>query len=39
MKRDMYQTEVIDMKTIKYIYLAIDDFQKSMNNLFLEGLK
>ena len=30
---------MIDMKTIKYIYLAIDDFQKSMNNLFLEGFE
>ena len=31
--------KVIDMKTIKYIYLAIDDFQKSVNNLFLEGFE
>ena len=27
----------IDTKTIKYIYLAIDDFQKSVNNLFLNA--
>ena len=26
------------MKTNKYIYLAIDDYQKSVNNLFLEGI-
>ena len=28
---------VIDMKTIKHIYLSIDDYQKSVNNLFLNA--
>ena len=34
-----YRSEtVVDVKTNKYIYLAIDDYQKSVNNLFLEGI-
>jgi hypothetical protein len=28
---------VIDMKTVKHLYLSIDDYQKSVNNLFLNA--
>ena len=28
---------VVDMKTIKHLYLSIDDYQKSVNNLFLNA--
>lgn len=28
---------VVDVKTIKYLYLSIDDYQKSVNNLFLNA--
>lgn len=35
--KTQYTSETVtDVKTIKYIYLAVDDYQKSVNNLFLE---
>ena len=34
----IYKSEaIIDIKTIKYIYLAIEDYQKSVNNLFINA--
>jgi len=36
----MYKSEaILDIKTIKYVYLAIEDYQKSVNNLFVNAFE
>ena len=36
-KKEYISDTVVDVKTIKYLYLAIDDYQKAVNNIFLEA--
>lgn len=36
-KTTYYSDTTIDTRTTKYVYLAIDDYQKSVNNLFLDA--
>tara|TARA_B100000123_G_scaffold257548_1_gene221615 strand:+ start:80 stop:1408 length:1329 start_codon:yes stop_codon:yes gene_type:complete len=36
-KKSYVSDAVIDVKTIKYIYLAINDYQKAVNNIFIEA--
>lgn len=36
----IYKSEaVLDIKTIKYVYLAVEDYQKSVNNLFINAFQ
>ena len=36
----IYKSEaVLDIKTVKYVYLAVEDYQKSVNNLFVNAFE